>query len=205
MLAAAKITRQALGDPTLRPGTTTYKTSPLLLQDDRLERGPAVRLARRHRGASTTSRSTASTSSRSTCPAISTAPRFVACTRWKCGSIRRCVQAPDRSTQARRARAAARPSPRCALPVKAGTRLVGVTFVGSVDQFAAVRDARPSAPPPSSFAYQLNPIDAAVNNIQIVGPVQRHRWPETRASRKRIFVCQPASAEGRGGLRARAF
>ncbi len=36
MLAATKISRQAVGDPTLRPGTTTYKTSPLLLQNDRM-------------------------------------------------------------------------------------------------------------------------------------------------------------------------
>ena len=36
MLAAAKISRQALGDPTLRPTTVTYKASPLLLQEDRM-------------------------------------------------------------------------------------------------------------------------------------------------------------------------
>ena len=35
MLAAAKISRQALGDPTLRPTTATYRVSPLLLQNDR--------------------------------------------------------------------------------------------------------------------------------------------------------------------------
>ena len=35
MLAAAKVARLAVGDPTLRPGTTTYRSSPLALQDDR--------------------------------------------------------------------------------------------------------------------------------------------------------------------------
>ena len=36
MLAAAKISRQALGDATLRPTTATYKVSPLLLQTSRM-------------------------------------------------------------------------------------------------------------------------------------------------------------------------
>src|SRR4029453_13667435 len=36
MLAAAKISRQALGDTTLRPTTATYKVSPLLLQTWRM-------------------------------------------------------------------------------------------------------------------------------------------------------------------------
>ena len=36
LLAAAKISRQAVGDPTLRPTTAIYKTSPLLAQDGRI-------------------------------------------------------------------------------------------------------------------------------------------------------------------------
>ena len=36
LLAAAKISRQAVGDPTLRPTTTVYRTSPLLAQDGRV-------------------------------------------------------------------------------------------------------------------------------------------------------------------------
>ena len=35
LLAAAKISRQAVGDPTLRPTTALYRTSPLLAQDGR--------------------------------------------------------------------------------------------------------------------------------------------------------------------------
>ena len=35
LLAAAKISRQAVGDPTLRPTTAVYRTSPLLAQDGR--------------------------------------------------------------------------------------------------------------------------------------------------------------------------
>ena len=76
-------------------------------------------------------------------------------------------------------------------PVRAGSRLVSVSFVGSVDQLLA-RDGRPSAPPPTAFAYQLYPIDAAVNNIQIVGPYEG-RIPEEAATRERIYVCEPAS------------
>ena len=77
-----------------------------------------------------------------------------------------------------------------------------VSFVGSLDQMLP-RDARPAPPPPASFAYQLNPIDAAVNNIQIVGPYDG-KVPEDTASRKRIFVCQPTSASGRDGVRRHA-
>ena len=36
MSAAAKVSRRAVGDPTLRPGATMYKTSPLLLQEGRM-------------------------------------------------------------------------------------------------------------------------------------------------------------------------
>ena len=36
LLAAAKISRQAVGDPTLRPTTALYRTSPLLAQDGRV-------------------------------------------------------------------------------------------------------------------------------------------------------------------------
>ena len=63
LLAAAKISRRAVGDPTLRPTTAIYKTSPLLAQDDRVSktsrsgRVAALRCA-------ITSRSTPSTSSR---------------------------------------------------------------------------------------------------------------------------------------------
>ena len=50
MLAATKISRQAVGDPTLRPGTTTYKDVALASADRSPERGSAVRLARWYRG-----------------------------------------------------------------------------------------------------------------------------------------------------------
>ena len=47
-LAAWKISRLAVGDPTIRPSVATYKVSRFLDQEYRVERGPAVRLARRH-------------------------------------------------------------------------------------------------------------------------------------------------------------
>jgi hypothetical protein len=54
------------------------------------------------------------------------------------------------------------------------------------------RDGRPAAPPPSAFAFQLYPIDAAVNNIQIIGP-HKGTVPVDTPSRQRIFVCRPSS------------
>ena len=74
---------------------------------------------------------------------------------------------------------------------KAGTRLVSISFVGELDQ-TLPRDGRPAAPPPTAFAYQLFPIDAAVNNLQIVGPYNG-QVPEATPSRLKVFVCEPAT------------
>jgi len=77
------------------------------------------------------------------------------------------------------------------VPVKAGSRLVGISFVGSLDS-TLPRDLRPAPPPPSAFAFQLYPIDPAVSSIDIVGPYDGKVSKDTK-SRRAIFVCQPSS------------
>ena len=84
-------------------------------------------------------------------------------------------------------RAAARRRSKSACPSRPATRLVSVSFVGSIDQ-QLPRDGRPSPPPPTAFAYQLYPIDAAVNNIQIVGPYDG-KVPENAATRDARSSC----------------
>ena len=63
--AASTVSRLAVGDPTLNPVVDTFKVPTAMVQDDRAGERPAVRIARRHVRSGITSRSTASTRSRS--------------------------------------------------------------------------------------------------------------------------------------------
>ena len=190
MLAATKISRQAIGDPALRPGTTTYKTSPLLLQNDRLSEdlpfGSRGGIAVRHHF-----------------PLDAEYVIKIDLSRNLDGAQIRGVHEMEVRIDhelvnqltidaSKAGMGSGKALTEVRIPIQGGTRLVSVSFLGSVDQLLP-RDARPSPPPPSSFAYQLNPIDAAVNNIQIIGPYDG-KVPQETESRKRIFACRPSSA-----------
>ena len=189
MLAASKITRQALGDPTLRPTTTTYRMSPLLLQDDRMSEdlpfGSRGGLAVRHQF-----------------PLDGEYIIKVDLSRNLDGAGIRGVHQMDVRIDGARvklmevdAKSAGMGSGKALLEIpltiKAGMRSVSVSFVGAVDQMLP-RDGRPEPPPPTTFAFQLNPIDAAVNNIQIVGPTNG-QVPEGTPTRALVFTCKPAT------------
>ncbi len=209
LLASTKISRQAVGDPTLRPGTTTYKTSPLLQQTDRLSEdlpfGSRGGIAVRHNFPLDAEYVVKVDLSRNLDGAQIRGVHDM--------EIRVDRELVQKTTvdASKAGMGSGKNLPEFRLPIKAGTRLVTVSFVGSLDQLLP-RDARPAPPPPASFAYQLNPIDAAVNNIQIVGPYDG-KVPEETESRKRIFVCQPTSARDEtacatrilGGLARRAY
>src|SRR5688572_11669098 len=189
MLAAAKISRQALGDPTLRPTTATYRVSPLLLQTSRMSEdlpfGSRGGLAVRHHF-----------------PLDAEYVIKIDLSRNLDGGQIRGVHEMevrlDRTLVQRltvdssKGGGSGKAPIEVRVPVKAGQRLVSVSFVGSIDQ-QLPRDGRPAPPPPTAFAYQLYPIDAAVNNLQIVGPYDG-KVPEHAATRERIFVCAPATA-----------
>ncbi|MEQ1870146.1 MAG: DUF1592 domain-containing protein [Vicinamibacterales bacterium] len=189
MLAATKISRQAIGDPTLKPGTTTYKTSPLLLQNDRLSEdlpfGSRGGMAIQH-----------------PFPLDAEYVIKVDLSRNLDGAQIRGVHdmevridqvlVKQMTIDAGKAgMGSGKGLPEVRIPVTAGSHLVTITFVGAADQLVP-RDARPSDPPPNSFAYQLNPIDAAVSSIQVIGPYDG-KVPKETESRKRIFVCKPSS------------
>ena len=194
VLAAAKISRSVVGDPTLRPATALYKTSPLMLQDGRMSEdlpfGSRGGLAVRHHF-----------------PLDGDYVIRVSLDRNLDGApIRRGVHHLDvrvdrarvkrftlgeQESQSYNRREYKQPL-EVHLSVKAGTHLIGVAFAGAVDQ-SLPRDERPAAPPPSAFAFQLYPIDPAVNNVQIIGPYNG-RVPEETASRRRIFVCSPTTS-----------
>ena len=189
MLAAAKISRQVLGDLTMRPTTATYKVSPLLLQTSRMSEdlpfGSRGGLAVRHHF-----------------PLDAEYVIKVDLSRNLDGGQIRGVHEMevrlDRALvkritiDASKGGGSGKAPVEVRMPVTAGQRLLSVSFVGSIDQ-QLPRDGRPAPPPPTAFAYQLYPIDAAVNNIQIVGPYDG-KVPESAATRDRIFVCEPATA-----------
>jgi hypothetical protein len=189
MLAATKISRQAIGDGTLRPTTETYRTSPLMLQDDRMSEdlpfGSRGGLAVRHHF-----------------PLDGEYVLKIDLSRNLDGARIRGVHQMDVRVDRMRVASMEIDAARAGMgsgkagvdvpfTVKAGTHLVSVSFVGSADQMLP-RDGQPSPPPPSAFAFQLYPIDAAVNNIQILGPYNG-QVPEDTVSRRRVFVCRPAS------------
>ena len=184
ILAAAKISRQAVGDPTLRPATAIYKTSPLMLQDNRASEdlpfgsrgGHAVwhhfpldaeyilrvRMGPGRRGGPHT--------------------LDLRLDRERVGVFEiggaNPVGGRDKTpTEVR-------------LSIKAGRRLVGASFSGDLSQFLAV-DGRPPRPSVTSFAFTLYPNLPTVGALEIVGPFDG-KVPEATLSREKIFTCYPA-------------
>ena len=184
LLAATKISRRAVGDPTLRPTTVTYKTSPLMAQNGRvsddLPFGSRGGLAIRHHF-----------------PLDAEYLLKV--------SLRGRARAPHQlEVRVDRVRVAVfslgdgQPL-EVRVPVSAGTRLVGVSFVGAIGQTLSV-DARPPPPPITSFAFTLYPNDPAVEQVDIVGPYNG-AVPTDTPSRRRIFVCYPSTNQPAGQRR----
>jgi mono/diheme cytochrome c family protein len=187
MLAASKVARLAIGDPTLRPGTTTYRSSPLALQDDRT----SEQLPFGSRGGFAVPH---------VFPLDAEYVIKVSLARSLDGAQVKGVHQMDVRIDHALVKQftvdAAKPETvkniELRVPVKAGQRLLSVSFVGTIDS-SLPRDLRPAPPPPSAFAFQLYPIDPAVSSIDIIGPYDGKVSPDT-ASRKAIFICQPASA-----------
>ena len=181
LLAAAKISRSAVGDPTLRPTTALYKTSPLLAQkgrvSDDLPFGSRGGLAVRHHFPLD-----ASYEIKVTLRGRARAPHQL--------EIRldrervRLFDLGDREPMTVR------------LPVSAGTRLLGVSFIGALAQSLPV-DARPPPPPITSFAFTLYPNDPAVESVEVIGPFDG-QVPADTPSRRAIFGCYPVTPQEEG-------
>ncbi len=178
LLAAAKISRRAVGDPTLRPTTAFYKTSPLLAQNDRVSEdlpfGSRGGLAVRHHF-----------------PLDAEYIIKIALRGRARGSHQLEIRL-DRE-RVRLFDLGDREPLELRLLVKAGTRLVGVSFIEALEQSLPV-DGRPPPPPISSFAFTLYPNAPAVKSVEIVGPYNG-QVPEDTPSRRAIFVCHPATPE----------
>ena len=195
VLAAAKISRSAVGDPTLRPSTALYKTSPLMLQDGRMSEdlpfGSRGGLAVRHHFPLDGDYVIRVSLDRNLDGAPIRRGVHHLDVRLDRAHVKRFTLGEQEEGQAYNRREYKQPL-EVRLSVKAGTHLVGVAFQGAVDQFLP-RDERPAPPPPTAFAFQLYAIDPAVNNVQIIGPFNG-QVPEETASRRRIFVCSPTTS-----------
>ncbi len=174
LLAAAKVARRAVGDPTLRPATSTYRTSPLLAQDGRVSEdlpfGSRGGLAVRHHFP------------------LDAEYEIRVALRGRSRAGHRLEVRLDRERVGRfdlgaRAPLAVR------IPVTAGTRLLGAAFIEELGRSLPI-DGRPAPPPITSFAFTLYPNAPSVERIDVVGPFEG-RAPADTPSRKAIFTCHP--------------
>ena len=180
ILAAARISRWALGDPTLPPATALYKTSPLMLQDGRvsddLPFGSRGGHAARHH--------------------FPLDADYIL--RARMGPGRRGTHLLEIRLDRERVETFEvggrnRGPFEVRLPVEAGTRLVSASFVGDLTQSLAV-DGRPDRPPVTTFAYRLYPNMPMVAAIEVVGPFEGD-IPAQTPTRQRIFQCYPRAPE----------
>ena len=196
LLAAARISRRAVGDPTLRPTTAVYRTSPLLAQDgrvgDALPFGSRGGLAVRHHFPLDAEY------------AIRVSLR---------GRARAGHELEVRLDRVRVARFAlgSRGPLEVRVPVRAGTRRLAVSFVETLERTLPV-DGRPPPPPITSFAFTLYPNAPSVEQVAVIGPFDGQA-PADTPSRAAIFGClpdrpaaeRPCAAEILGSLARRAY
>ena len=195
--AAAKISRRAIGDPTLRPGATMYKTSPLLLQEGRMSEdlpfGSRGGMAVRHYFPLDGDYVFRISLERPLNQPVSGTGHKLEF-RLDHGLVKLFDFDSD---EYRRAGSGAGVGGLLdvRIPVKAGERLVSASFIGSLDRSIAY-DARPPNPPVASFQYSRVPINPIVFSIQVIGPYDG-RVPDADGdsrSRAAVFVCTPEVA-----------
>ncbi|MBM3778010.1 MAG: DUF1592 domain-containing protein, partial [Acidimicrobiia bacterium] len=210
MLAAAKISRLAVADPSVRPVGTTYPVSPALVQDERMDealplgsRGgtlvhhhfPAdgeyelsIRL-QRVSGGSDTIRGIGEPHDidvrvdRERVALFTIGGRYPAVDPYGSAAGRTDSDLAERMEYQRNADAA--------LAVRffatAGTKAVGVAFrAAPLTMPEGVFQPRP---PVTSFEYASRAAQPAVDSIQILGPYQ----PRATGERLPAFVCRPAT------------
>ena len=184
LLAAARISRSAVGDPTLRPTTAAYRTSPLLAQDGRvsddLPFGSRGGLAVHHH--------------------FPLDGEYVVRISLR-GRARAGHQLEVRLDRARVARfdLAGRGPLEVRVPVRAGTRRVGVSFVEALERTLPV-DGRPPPPPITSFAFTLYPNAPSVEQIAVIGPYDG-RTPAATAEPGRHLHLRSRPRRGRAAVR----
>jgi mono/diheme cytochrome c family protein len=205
LLAAGKVARLALADPSIKPAIATYRVPPLFAQADRasedLPFGSRGGLAVRHhfpvdgeyvikvrlqRTYTEVIRGMTSPSTlevrldRELVRSFTVGARPGA----PAAEILEQTRNGDGNLEVR-------------LDVKAGISLVGASFV---KQPKVAEGIFLPNPPLASFEYSgKSDTDPAIDSIQIVGPYDGTR-PKNSPTRDRIFVCTPAAGDGRAGV-----
>ena len=186
LAAAKKISRLAVGDPSIVPALETYEVSPLLVQDgrmsDELPFGSAGGLAIRHH--------------------FPLDGEYVLQVRLQRRRVRQHRQLDIRLDGKRiklikleggdRSSAYGQPvaeDPQVRFSAGAGTRIVGVSFLSSA---SVPEGVRPLRVPVGSLRGGFT--DWGVSSVQIDGSY-RAQGPGETPSRQRIFICRPASNE----------
>ena len=197
MSAARKVSRLAIGDPTIRPVVETYPVSSLLVQDDRMSEdlpfGSRGGIAFRHyfpldgeyvlsiqlqrgRGGSDTIRGLSEPEE------VDVRLDGERITLFRVGG-----QSEEESPYSRGDRPPADAGLRVRFPAKAGMRLVGVTLL---DRTLLPEGVTPKRLPVWRFG-DTRTDRMGVDSVRIEGPFDALRAAET-PSRRRIFVCRPA-------------
>ena len=199
MLAAAKVSRLGMGAPILSPTAVAYMNSPLLWQEDRvspeLSFGSRGGIAVRH-----TFPVDGEYEFNIRIPRRADPSQFL---KELLGTelieVRidyqrvKLIQPKASEDDGGEAEEEQTESPfRFRLPVKAGPRLVGISFVADIGHRLPI-DARPPRPSLSSFHFQTYPRNPEISGVQIVGPFNPGEAGDT-PSRRRILVCQPSPA-----------
>jgi len=184
--AAKKISRLAIGDPSIAPALETYEVSPLLVQDGRMSEelpfGSGGGLAIRHHF-----------------PLDGEYVLEIKLQRRRVGRPRQLdvrldgkrikLIKLDGGDQSSEYGEPVEANPRVRFSAGAGTRMLGVSFLQSASVSEGVR---PTRVPVASLRGGYT--DWGVSSLRIGGPYQT-RGSGLTASRLRIFICRPASSQ----------
>ena len=216
LIVAKKVSRLAIGDPSIRPVAETYRIPMARMQEDRMSEdlpfgsrgGFSVRQMFPTDG-EYEFRLRLQRNSINLSNAIRGLDEDNVIDVWLDGSSIKRFAIPANSTVVKQGVNAARTEGRAAaadieaalnvsVPVKAGTRVVGISFTR---RHWYVEGVGVSRLPPASDAFgsglvssrDYGKVEMGVDSLEIKGPFSGNTPAET-PSRRRIFVCRPASA-----------
>jgi len=202
MLAAGKVARLAVADPSIKPAIATYRVAPLFAQNDRasedLPFGSRGGLAVRHHfpidGQYVFKVRLQRTYTELIRGMTSPSTLEIRLNRELVRSFD--VGAPAGSTAANRQEHVRNGDSQLEVRVnmKAGVAMVGAAFVKQPKLAEGILEP---SPPLGSFEYAgKSDTDPAIDSIQIIGPYDGRR-PKESSTRSRIFLCTPPVSDGR--------